>query len=42
MLAAADRDKARRDTYNKIRGIDSEETEAAEEEEDENQDTEED
>jgi hypothetical protein len=33
MLAAADRDKARRDTYNKIRGIDSEETDAAEEEE---------
>ncbi len=32
MLAAADRDKARQDTYNKIRGIDSEETEAAEEE----------
>ena len=40
MLAAADRDKARQDTYNKIRGIDSEETEAAEEEEDENQETE--
>ncbi len=42
MLAAADRDKARQDTYNKIRGIDSEETEAAEEakEEDENQEIE--
>lgn len=34
MLAASDRDKARQDTYNKIRGIDSEETEAAEEEDD--------
>jgi len=39
MLAAADRDKARQDTYNKIRGIDSEEPEAAKEE-DENQDIE--
>lgn len=40
MLAAADRDKARRDTYNKIRGIDSEETDAAEEEQDEDQEIE--